>query len=107
MNNYLGKTIRILRNAKSIPLNVLAKKAGISTSFLSLIESGDRQPSIKVIRGIADGLSIPSDMLILSSMDNDSELSSGNLRVNELSSNVDQLIKLEKRLGILLEKGSG
>ena len=106
MINQLGKTIRILRQAKHMRLNVLAKEAGVSVPFLSLVENGDRQPSLGVLRQIAAGLGIPSEALVLMSMGPQSGLRSSDPAAIEITQNVNKLIQLEERLnGILSQMG--
>jgi transcriptional regulator with XRE-family HTH domain len=61
----IGKTIRILRTVRGLRLVELAHAAGISTPFLSLIETGERQPSLDVIRRLAAALRVPSEVLVL------------------------------------------
>tara|TARA_R100001143_G_C3312561_1_gene110843 strand:- start:132 stop:482 length:351 start_codon:yes stop_codon:yes gene_type:complete len=105
--NNLGKTIRIIRQAKGMKLNSLAKSAGVSVPFLSLVEGGDRQPSLHVLRKLAEGLSIPSEALILMSVGNNSELTSSDEVTTEITKNVDRLIKLEEKLELLLQASEG
>jgi len=61
----IGKAIRVIRQAKNLKQNDLAKGASVSAPFLSLIENGERQPSLAVIRKIAAALAVPSEALIL------------------------------------------
>jgi transcriptional regulator with XRE-family HTH domain len=94
----LGKTIRILRQAKALKLGALATAANVSSPFLSLVESGDRQPSLDVLRKIARGLGIPSEVLILMSVGSESDLKSTDPETQDLSESVDRLIRLEVQL---------
>lgn len=94
----LGKTIRILRQAKALKLNALAKAAKVSVPFLSLVENGERQPSLDVLRKIAKGLEIPPEVLILLSVGNNTDLQSTNAEVRDLSNSLSRLIKLEAQL---------
>ena len=55
----LGKRIRSLRTKKNMSLRDLAKLSNITPSMLSQIENDQATPSIKTLRIIADGLSIP------------------------------------------------
>lgn len=94
----LGKTIRILRQAKDVKLTTLAAAAKVSIPFLSLVESGERQPSLEILRRIAKGLNIPSEVLILMSVGPSSDLSSSNETANNISGSVAKLIELEEKL---------
>ncbi|MFC1821396.1 helix-turn-helix domain-containing protein [Thermodesulfobacteriota bacterium] len=56
--------IRAWREYKQIKMNQLAKKVGISSSYLSQIENGKRNPTIDTLKAIARELEIDIDMLI-------------------------------------------
>ncbi len=45
--------LRTLRNAKSISMRQVSSEAGISESYYSLIESGERRPSPEVAKKLA------------------------------------------------------
>jgi len=60
----IGKTIRRLRIEREISQQDLARDAGLTPSFLSLVENDRRQPSLIVIRRLADALAIPEEILI-------------------------------------------
>lgn len=102
----LGKTIRILRQAKEMKQNALAAAAKISVPFLSLVENAERQPSIGVLRRIAEALGVPSEVLILMSVGPESGLTTSDVSTNEISESVNRLIDLEARLRAMLS-GNG
>jgi len=56
--------IRAWREYKQIKMNELAKKVGISSSYLSQIENGKRNPTIDTLKVIAKELKIDIEMLI-------------------------------------------
>ena len=56
--------IRAWREYKNMRINELAKKIGISGSYLSQIENGKRNPTIKTLKNIASALDIEPEMLI-------------------------------------------
>jgi predicted transcriptional regulator len=56
--------IRAWREYKEIKLNELAKKVGISASYLSQIENGKRNPTIDRLKFIAAALSVDTELLI-------------------------------------------
>ena len=62
--NIVGVNIKRLREDKDITLRVLAKKLGISASFLSQIETGKASPSLSTLKNIADGLQVTVSSLI-------------------------------------------
>ncbi len=55
----VGKRITELRTRKGITVNKLAYMAGISQSYLRLIELGKTQPTIEYLQYICDALKIP------------------------------------------------
>ncbi|MCP4625381.1 MAG: helix-turn-helix domain-containing protein [bacterium] len=59
-----GNPIRIWREYKSIKLNELARKVGISASYLSQIENGKRNPTIDTLKLIAAALGVDPESLI-------------------------------------------
>ncbi len=54
----VGSEVRQLRRAKGMTLKALGKAAGISQSYLSVIERDAGNPSIEVLRSIAAALSV-------------------------------------------------
>ena len=59
-----GNPIRVWREYKKIKLNELAKKVGISASYLSQIENGKRNPTIDKLKLIAAALGVAPELLI-------------------------------------------
>jgi len=49
----------------------LAERISISPSYLSLLESGKKDPSLPMLRSIATGLGLTVDVLILAAIDFD------------------------------------
>ncbi len=105
MSNELGKTIRILRQAKAMKLSDVAQGSGVSVPYVSLLESGARQPSLDVIRRIATTLGVPSEALVVIGMGSYS-LVSNDKRTVELSDAVGSLMDVENKLSRLLAKES-
>src|SRR5687767_8561192 len=60
-----GKAIRICRSAHGIKQGELAKTLKISPSQLSLVESGDRQPSLGLLTRASRALSVPMPVMTL------------------------------------------
>jgi transcriptional regulator with XRE-family HTH domain len=59
----LGEKIREVREAKDVSLRELAKRLSLSPAFLSDVELGRRYPSKKVLRLLANELSVKFDDL--------------------------------------------
>ena len=58
LNSKLGKRIRALRNEKGWSQVEMADFLGMNRGYLSELETGKRDPSLSVLKTIADGLSI-------------------------------------------------
>ena len=54
----LGEKIKKLRKENKLTLKLLGEKVGLSTSFLSEIEKGKTNPSLKKLISIADELNV-------------------------------------------------
>lgn len=70
----VGRKIRLLRTARIGPRmtqDELARKAGISVSFLSMIERGERAPHLDTLVKLAGALQVPLTELF--SFDGDPE----------------------------------
>jgi transcriptional regulator with XRE-family HTH domain len=55
---YISTKIKSLRDECGWNQSELAKKSGVTASAISMIESGQRVPSLVVIRKISDGLKV-------------------------------------------------
>ncbi len=102
MNDF-GKTIRILRSAKDFSSSDLARKAQISKPFLSLVESGRRQPSLEVLRRLAGALEIPSETLVLLAMSDSKTLTSSDIRAQQLADSINKMTVLEDHIRLQLK----
>lgn len=60
----IGQAIKKCRQLKHLTLDSLANKTGLSKSYLSLVESGKRQPSLDSLKKIAKVQKIPIELLI-------------------------------------------
>jgi transcriptional regulator with XRE-family HTH domain len=106
VSETLGKTIRILRQARDLTISEAARRSKISVPFLSLVESGARQPSISVLRRLAQTLRIPSEALLLSAMGAEGNLVAKDNETKSIAAAVQELVEIEDKLRKLL-KGKG
>jgi transcriptional regulator with XRE-family HTH domain len=65
VSTQLGQRIRALRATLSLTQEQLAQKAGISVSYLSMIECGDGTPHVETLVSLADALGISVSQLFL------------------------------------------
>ena len=59
----VGAYIREQRRKAHLSLRNLAERAGVSNPYLSQIERGMRQPSAKILKGIATALEVSAETL--------------------------------------------
>jgi transcriptional regulator with XRE-family HTH domain len=60
----LGSYIRMQRQLADLSLRQLADLTKVSNAYLSQVERGLHQPSLRVLRSIADALNLSSDILM-------------------------------------------
>jgi transcriptional regulator with XRE-family HTH domain len=60
----LGQVIRTQRQLSKLSLRDLAALTDVSNAYLSQIERGMHEPSVRVLRSIAEALEIPADSLL-------------------------------------------
>jgi transcriptional regulator with XRE-family HTH domain len=60
----LGGYIRLQRNMADLSLRQLADMTKVSNAYLSQIERGLHQPSLRVLRSIADALNLSADTML-------------------------------------------
>lgn len=62
MLSLLPKRIKYLRELKNWTQAVLAEKAGVSRSYISELERGTREPTVGIMKGIANAFQVPIDI---------------------------------------------
>ncbi len=88
MNTDFAKAFRVIRAAYGMQQAELALKIGISASQLSLIEKGKRQPSLKVVGGLASAVEAPISLITLLASD------PGDIADEDISSLAAPLLRL-------------
>ncbi len=88
----LGIEIKSLRQKKNLKQVELSTLSGLSQSYLSLIEKGEKKPTLDVLTQIAKALSIPMPVLVFCALDeNDVEESKLEL-FRQMSPSIKSLI---------------
>ncbi len=64
LSNALGGFIRAQRQMAKLSLREMAAMTSVSNAYLSQVERGLHQPSLKVLRSIADALQLPTDQML-------------------------------------------
>ncbi|MFT8808131.1 cupin domain-containing protein [Gluconobacter sp.] len=54
----LGTRLRFVRTARNLSQRELAKRTGVTNSTISLIESGDMNPSVGTLKRVLDGIPV-------------------------------------------------
>ena len=60
----LGEYIRLQRQMADLSLRGMAQLTKVSNAYLSQVERGLHQPSLRVLQAIAEALDIPADTLL-------------------------------------------
>ena len=60
----LGRNVRILRSQRGVSQEELALEAGMKRSYLSDLERGTRNPSVRALGRLARALQVPPDQLL-------------------------------------------
>jgi len=61
----LGKTIKIFRTGLEVKQSDFARKIGVSSNYLYMVESGKREPSLAFVKKAAQFLDVPVGLLFL------------------------------------------
>jgi transcriptional regulator with XRE-family HTH domain len=68
----IGRAIKLCRNQRGINQSELAEDSHLSTSYISLLERGEREdPSLSILESIASALEIPISVLLFLAADED------------------------------------
>lgn len=65
----IGNTVRHMRTRRGLTQRQLAEQAELSVPYLSLIERGERTPTLYALEGIADALGLPLTILVFLASD--------------------------------------
>lgn len=60
----IGHNLRRIRNEHKLTIEQVSERVGISTTFYSNLESGNKMMSVETLRKITDALSISADALL-------------------------------------------
>ena len=61
----MGRRVRECRSERGMTQEMLAEKAGISTSFVGHIERGEKQASVDTVVALAQCLNVSLDFLLM------------------------------------------
>lgn len=89
----IGNAIKLARTSKKLTLNDLATLSELSQSYLSLIESGKRDPSLSILEKISHALKMPVPILIFLGSEQDEISGIDQETQNRLSQSVLEIIR--------------
>jgi len=64
LETAFGKVLRGRREAASLTQTALAEQSGLHTTFVSLLERGERQPSLATLFALAKALDVEPEDLV-------------------------------------------
>ena len=67
----LGETIKLLRKRNGLNQSQLAELCDITVTYISLIENGKKEPTLSLLKTIANNLQIPLPILLFSALTED------------------------------------
>lgn len=67
----IGRALKLCRSARRISLDALAERTLLSQSYLSMIESNKREPTLSTIGKIAKALEVPVPIVMFLAAEKD------------------------------------
>jgi transcriptional regulator with XRE-family HTH domain len=89
--NY-SKAVRMARSIANISQQELAARASLNRSYISLIESGDRNATTETLDKIAKALDIPSHLLTLLGVEQSDNTAIGKDQIHMLGISLAELL---------------
>lgn|SRR5262245_7449836 len=59
----LGKAIAHVRGLYGLTQRTVADRTGLTVNFLSLVENGERTPSVDTLNAIAEAVGVPAELI--------------------------------------------
>lgn len=84
----IGKKIRVFRELAGVRQGELAKRVGVSPNYISLVENGRREPSLKFLKRLAHEFDLPISVLLWSEIDTE------NIKDSELAKILESMNQL-------------
>jgi transcriptional regulator with XRE-family HTH domain len=61
----LGTAIKLIRTSSGLKQKEIASRLGVTSNYISLVESGSREPSISLLKKLARILGVPVGLFFL------------------------------------------
>jgi len=62
---HLGTAIKLIRTSGGLKQKDVAEKLGVTANYISLVESGSREPSVSLLKKLATILGVPVGLFFL------------------------------------------
>jgi transcriptional regulator with XRE-family HTH domain len=92
-----GEYVRAQRRLAQLTLRELAEMASVSNPYLSQVERGLHQPSVKVIKALADALNVSAETLLAQAAGLDDDRAAA----NDSAADTEAVIRNDPRLTAL------
>jgi XRE family transcriptional regulator, regulator of sulfur utilization len=89
--NY-SKAVRMARSIANISQQELAKRASLNRSYISLIESGDRNATTETLEKIAAAMDIPTHLFTLLAVEESDNAAIGKEQIHSLGVALAELL---------------
>ncbi len=89
--NY-SKAVRMARSIANISQQELAKRASLNRSYISLIESGDRNATTETLEKIAEAMEIPAHLFTLLAVEESDKTALGEDQIRSLGVALAELL---------------
>ena len=101
----VGRSIKVLRTSAGVKQKIFAERVGVSAAYLSLVESGRREPTLPLLRRVARELKVPLALLFLMSEDSSPNMESK--WKEALSGFVTSILDYQKAASSAVSSGKG
>ena len=88
----LGETIKQLRKRNGLNQSQLAELCEITVTYLSLIENGKKEPTLSLLKTIANSLQVPLPILLFSALTEEDIPESRKEFFNVIKPSIDSMI---------------
>lgn len=95
----IGPTLKAIRRSKRLTQKALAEQSGISESYISLVEKGQREPSLGVLESMCQQLDIPLSVFVLLAFDEESSPLEADAAQRKVYESLRAFVKKELSLG--------
>jgi transcriptional regulator with XRE-family HTH domain len=89
--NY-SKAVRMARSIANISQQELAKRASLNRSYISLIESGDRNATTETLEKLAGAMEIPTHLFTLLAVEESDKAAIGKEQIHSLGVALAELL---------------